>query len=327
MAQWFIRIGRWSSWSGLRWFLPKQGVTLMASHSDRMNQNTLAQWLINTLNCSLTDWVIYAGSTDKRRKITLMALADGTKKPFVVKVADTNPAREAIIQESKALKRLADSPLCKQVPKTVLKETIWNDYLIQAQTLCVPGFSAQTFNLEPAHIDFLSQLSQLDRQWIPLNQTQLWQQLITIQEPVLNSEKTDPNSQKILKKLLKLDEKQPIPCHRGHGDFAPWNIRWHKHTLHVVDWEESLPNQPAFLDLFHFTFSCYLTLNWPGAASVMKQMAMGCIQLSKQSELNLDVTIPLFPLWLLIKHHLKPTPHTEDMMIYFNGLERSWLDV
>lgn len=48
-----------------------------------------------------------------------------------------------------------------------------------------------------------------------------------------------------------------------HGDVAPWNLLHTSGSWVLVDWEEALPEGPAFYDLFHFFVQSHILLGRP----------------------------------------------------------------
>lgn len=118
--------------------------------------------------------------------------------------------------------------------------------------------------------------------------------------------------QKALDYLLK--NPREVFCVQEHGDFAPWNIRRHpvSHHLLLVDWDNYLPLSLPLQDIFHFYFMLNYLFHSPHHVrlkSIREEPVIA--QYCKQHHIDESLFDQLGLVYLLkeIAHHDKRDPY------------------
>ncbi|MFC1603520.1 hypothetical protein ACFL5F_00705 [Planctomycetota bacterium] len=299
---------------GIKGHLEKHVIRIHAKDEDVLTKQGLMEWLAKKLGYPIIDLVIYAGSESPRRKITALAVAAESKEDIVVKIADTEPGIQAIKQESEALRAIEDSPLSSQGPRLIC-EGQWNSYYVQLQEKIIGVNNKQTASLTSAHLDFLSQLSAIDRRVLPFKQTNAWHN-IENWAGVTSSIALPKVVRSSIEKVLSGEfADKPIICHRTHGDFAPWNIKINKGKLFVYDWEDSLSDGLVLTDIFHFLYrQASLVGPWPGAQKLLRDMSnvsKRFLDIAGHEAIEIDAVLTI---WLLSEYSIKPSDFLCDML-------------
>lgn len=302
------------AWAGLG-FLVRNGiqkpffrnVITLCSKRDRLHpKDDLISFLGKRLGYPVADIAMYVGSGSPQRKMTVLAMAANGGQDVVVKIADTESARLALERETKALRQLADSPLAGQAP-AIFFEELWHGYLVQAQQKCPFPPNKQIPILTPIHMAFLTKLTKLGRQTLPISQTSVYQGI----RDALGSEADWIPSyvQRIAGRVLSdRFSGSPIVCHRTHGDFAPWNLRLYRGQIMAYDWEDTDPRGAAFTDIFHFLFrQAWLVGPWPGAAAILRTMRSAAGSLAERAGIDKTMIDSALLLWALGQHLHAPS--------------------
>lgn len=251
------------------------------------------------ISIKVLNYTLYLGTPDYNRKTVVLPLGEGI--PDTILKSGSSPlALLALLNENLALSAMQETPLCGNVPS--LKGVVNDQYgitLYQEYRVRIPrNFKA----LKPNILEFLSGLSRIDRRERPLNEyLESKIDLDSIPAPIKNW-------------LVSRAQQGKAFCeHRGHGDFAPWNVAWSSKGLFVYDWEESRSDMPAFWDCFYYVAAPALRIQkQPDPASIATKCIDFAEQIASVSELeHLDVTCH-FVLWCL--NRITVDPFYEQML-------------
>ena len=91
--QWLLRASAALSDIGVRGHLHHGAVLVAGRASQSHNDVALAKWLSQALDLPVSGLVVYAGSESSRRKMTVLAVADGDRHDVVAKLADSTADR------------------------------------------------------------------------------------------------------------------------------------------------------------------------------------------------------------------------------------------
>jgi hypothetical protein len=184
------------------------------------------------------DYAIYLGTPEENRKTVVLPL--GASMPdTIVKSAASPSARRALLNEHRALSGMHDTALCTSLP--LVKGIVEDQSGISLYLEYRARLPREAETPQSAVVNFLSELSRIERRE---------RSLTHYLETAANLDQVQAGtkrwlSQRALKGIS-------VCQHRGHGDFAPWNVSWTGSGLFVYDWEESRPALPAFWDCFYY---------------------------------------------------------------------------
>ena|GEM_PF-2371392 len=313
-SRWILDIAKSLSNLGCKSHLARQALIIASAGTVPSEKETLIRWLTRKIGYPVEHLVLYTGSQSPHRKITALAISTLDKKDIVIKIGDTPLAAAAIERESKALSRLAASSVSDNIPLWLLEDN-WGHYTILVQSAFVTSHSRQIPRLTQSHFDFLTKLSHLRRNPLPLPETSYWQTI----EKNLNTHSRDqlpPSLLHIVHHLKnKFSDSSSVLCHQTHGDFTPWNIKQKHKDFLVLDWEDSQEQGPAFTDIFHFLYrQASLIGSWPGAVKLLGKFRQANSQLARQAQYSqVDAQLNL-SLWLIQEYFNRPCPHIVEMM-------------
>ena len=287
---------------GIKFHLMKNTVSIFAADKQILNNDGIINWISNQVGYEIVDLVIYGGSDSDRRKITALAIAGNGNQDVVVKIADTQLATEAVKQEAEALQAGANSPIANCVPK-VIGEGFCGSYYLQIQEK-LNSTGRQISSLTDAHIEFLAELSMVNRRECLLKETSLWQKLNAQAGNINNlSMEVEAAAKHVLSKA---SANTKFFCHSSHGDFAPWNISFDNGKLFIYDWEDSLRDGLPFSDIFHFIYrQAALVGPWQGAEKIVRQMFEHAGRLTGNSVDNIKLSLSVWALNEYINHPCK----------------------
>ncbi len=239
------------------------------------------------------DYALYLGTPNDNRKTVILLLGEGPPET-ILKFGSSSLARQALLNEHLALSAIHETPLYANVP--LLQGVVDNQHGITLYQEYRARIPRKTETLQPSILEFLSGLSCIDHCERLLNE-------------YLESEIDVDSIPAPIKKWLVSRAYQGISIreHRGHGDFAPWNMSWSSKGLFVYDWEESCPDMPAFWDCFYYVAAPALRIQkLPDPSAVVGQCIDFARQLASVSGLeHLDVTCH-FVLWCLNRITIEP---------------------
>jgi len=322
-ARWLVRASRRLSAFGLRQHLQRGAVLIAGRDTDPDTRNDLAHWLSQQLGRPLRDLVVYAGSESPARKLTALAVADDGHDDVVAKLADTTAATEAVLRESEALAALADTPVGLHLPGLLLEGT-WRDCAVQVQG-CVPSDALrQVSKLNGALMQFLVELSHVGRATMPVRATAAWQRIDTYLRNG-SGDAAPPAVARCARRMTAPEAaEQPVVCHRTHGDFASWNIKWQGDHPFVIDWEESRPAGLALSDTCHFAYrQASLVGPWPGGRAMLRTLQTTCDELARRADLPPAGVETALHLWMLDEYISRPSAHVISVLDAAIG-EQQW---
>lgn len=275
-----------------------------------------------------TDYALYLGTSNDNRKTVALPL--GVSTPDVVtKMGESAQARQALKNEAATLKFLAksstlpysserrgnghagslsqggpllDHSLADQVPR--MMGLVENEHGVALYQEYRPRLKARPAVLEEAVIDFLAQLSMINRRSCPLQE--VLNMMADATGPVGFVEGDDSSLSSIWRWLyMRAEQGAVVYKHRTHGDFAPWNCAWTAQGFFVFDWEESHPLALAFGDAFYFAIAPALHVTDTDPKWVLRKALAIALQVAERSRFT-DVDVNLhFTVWLLsrLKSH------------------------
>jgi len=194
------------------------------------------------------DYALYLGVSGENRKTVVLPIFSA-KPEVILKVGESQGARQSLLNEVAVLQGLYDSSIASNVPRLIkIKDTksaltLFQEYRARQQV-------AERLS-EAAIIDFLGQLSTIERKLCTLDSVL---ENITSPEPIESNKNIVSDVVRAIWSRLSAQADKGINVwqHRSHGDFAPWNISWTDKGLFVYDWEESRDQDLAFSDAFYF---------------------------------------------------------------------------
>ncbi|MBN1918073.1 MAG: hypothetical protein JW889_09205 [Verrucomicrobia bacterium] len=313
-ARWLVRAAQRFSALGLRQHLHRGAVLVASRDDDAHVRDDLAVWLSQQLDLPLRDLVIYAGSDSPARKLTVLATADNGDADVVAKLADTQTGVAALRREATALAALGGTPAASCAPAVLLEGT-WCDCTVHVQS-CVPSNALrQKPKLNDALVWFLVHLSHIGRVTMAAEKTAAWQR---IEQHLLNTngDNVPPAVARLTRQLTRLEEaERRVVCHRTHGDFTPWNIKWCDDQPFVIDWEESEPAGLELSDACRFLFrQASLVGPWPGGHAMLRRLRTTCNESARRAGLPIAGIGTALRLWMLDEYLAQPSAHILDLL-------------
>lgn len=316
----WLSIAQTLSFAGIVNHLRRDTVSIWTSSVKPSNMPSIARWITERVGWNVSEKIVYTGSDSADRKITVLAMSPDCSKKVIARIADTDLAAMAIKKESVALRQLALSSSLYGLVPSFIAEGECGPYMIQLQT-CLPKARGQFKSLSNAHINFLSELSKINRTNVPFRNTKTW---LFVNEAVtsLSAGKLPDAINHIAAYLTNnCASDQVVDCHMTHGDFAPWNIIYRKDSILVYDWENSHPDGSPFHDVFHFIYSqANLVGPWPGSVALLKMMMDAATRLANMSKIICDPDLAL-SLWCINEYLCKPDPRLIELAIELNRIK------
>ena len=301
-----LALARALSGIGMTSHLQRHTISFLAREGSYLRKGTLAQWLAAEIQQGIDDMVIYTGSDSPRHKVTALAIGCNRASDVIIKVAETEQGADAITAESEALRALAVSPLRTHVPELVF-EGVFYCYTVQVQSKLDATGRCQNGHFTSGHLNFLADLSKLNRTRRRLGDVRAWQK---IKLAVEDADVTDlPEAiREHLQFVLSRDvADKAVITHTTHGDFAPWNIVAEKDKLSVFDWEDSQRNDLPFLDCFHFLYrQAALVGPWAGGQKLVRDMLCRASALAATAGVPGDLICPILRLWVTLEFLDRP---------------------
>lgn len=221
-----------------------------------------------------TDEICFAvslGTPGPHRKPVIQVTAPAGEVVGYVKVGWNEPTARLVRNETQVLEHLEGLDLPFLVPQ-VLGTRGEGDRVVCVQ-------SPPTGDTRPAHsrltADYVGAVSALGREATrrPLTATSFWQRIRMRADQAERS-----HWSRVLARGLQAAEEawmgEPVPLHRAHGDFAPWNALQVGSRLFFFDWEYSEPEMPAGYDLFHFLVQTTTLLEHKATAAAVSAAVM-----------------------------------------------------
>lgn len=255
------------------------------------------------------DFALYLGTPDGNRKTVALPLG-GWAAEALIKMGESPQARQAIKNEAAALSYLAKAAphpgcsLARQVPQ--MRGLVENEHGAALYQEYRPRLKVDEDVLEAAVIDFLAQLSTIERRTRPLHEVLAG---MTAAGDAEGGGGKDGAASRSLWSWLhrRAEEGVTVYEHRSHGDFAPWNCAWTKQGLFVFDWEESRPRALAFGDAFYFALApaVHVAGKFDPAQAQAKALRLA-EQVAKRGGIKAPVIPVHFALWLLAREMSHP---------------------
>jgi hypothetical protein len=187
------------------------------------------------------------GSARANRKPILHALTPGGEPLAFVKVGDTATARELVAGEAAALGMLAGRSFHGIRIPEVLHHGEWRGLgLLVLSPLPTGAVSLRSRRTAP--VAAMRELAGATRR-LPLAASTFWRRFADV--PL-----DDPGERErlagVVARVGAAYGEEEIAFGAWHGDWAPWNMAWHRGRVQLWDWERFDPEVPAGLDLAHY---------------------------------------------------------------------------
>lgn len=236
------------------WYLPRRTtvrLVLPSGYAKRQNPCNLIEEIEAVLREKHVTVAISLGTPGLHRKPVLRVMASDGRPLAYIKVGWNARTASLVESEYLALRSLhALAPRTFMLPE-VLRRHSWNGLELlflsaSPSRLCYDGTT-----LKPMHISILQELASIERAMIKLGDSQYWRDLCARSSVIEH-----PYWRHAIAGLFSDIEQRlgnvPIPMHRRHGDFTPWNLVCQGDRMMLFDWEYSLAESPAGWDFFHF---------------------------------------------------------------------------
>lgn len=189
--------------------------------------------------------VIYVGTESNLQRLVVFLIDVKTCRPTVVaKIPCGADATEGILREAECLARLTElKPGIAPVP-------LFCNAAVGIATQAFMTGRPTHLALTPSHIRWLVDLA------LP-GETICLQDEIAVRVATSKHLSLDAHQQSLCQQVLQcLQHIPPLPAVVVHGDFAPWNLKWHptQQTMIGLDWENARIPGPPLYDLVHFHF-------------------------------------------------------------------------
>lgn len=318
------------------YFPLRHRVLLVASHTPSLQPiGALLAGVSDYLSGEGLDFALYLGTPDDNRKTVVLPLKRVTPA-VLIKIGESIQARQALLNEANALAflgnpspqassfsqvafgrresngqsgsvvltdHLHNHPLAGQVPQ--MMGLVENGHGVALYQEYRARLKVRSIVLTDAVVDFLAQLSTIDRRSRPLQQV-LDKLTFAGYCDLAGGEESSICS--IWRWLQRRSEEGAVVHeHRCHGDCAPWNCSWTAQGLFVFDWEESKPQALAFGDAFYFVLAPALhVVGKKNHADLMQKALSLAEQVAKLSGMSRANVRVHFALWLLVKQATHP---------------------
>ncbi|MEM4188318.1 MAG: phosphotransferase [Candidatus Hadarchaeum sp.] len=193
-----------------------------------------------------TGVVVYVGTPGAYRKGVLGVWSDGTLHA-VIRLALVPAANEWVAREASVLSFLKDKG-ADSVPK-LLHTGLYDDHAFLVMEPVIGSLGPS--RLTRAHFAYSAWLFGLERL------RQVWGESSLLREWLVHLSREDlvrafPILEQSLAWLGNRLSDRPLSFGWAHRDFAPWNTRWVRGKLFLLDWEMAQPYRPPGYDLLHF---------------------------------------------------------------------------
>lgn len=263
---------------------------------------------------------VAVGSPGRNQKVIVRGLDRRGTARAILKVGFNGRSDDSVEREARALERLAaDCP--GRAPHLIASgERNGRCWLAQE---ALEG-SASGEGITNAHADLLLELSELERDDLPLESVLTYRRAtakLRELEPSFDPDWHEEYSA-LADALRDSSEDATFPVHFGHGDFAPWNLVSSGGQLRAYDWEYFSHEAPALHDLIHFHVQTgVLGLEHPGERvfdELDRLFAGPGSRVVEALGVERDDVLRLTALYVLgigvsneVLERLRPTPHVE----------------
>jgi len=212
-----------------------------------LNSQALAELLAGvTPGLRADGLVVYLGTPGAYRKAVL-GIWEGGAARVVVKLALEAAADPWVVWEVRVLERMRRSG--KILAPKLLRggQYAGRSFHVTEPVVGSPGPS----RLSRAHFAYSAQLFGLEPSWHVWGESPLLGEWLADLSHKGLSHVFSP----LERSLIWLEERlscRVLPFGWAHRDFVPWNTRWVRGRLLVLDWEMARPHRPPGYDLLHF---------------------------------------------------------------------------
>ncbi|GAA4485888.1 hypothetical protein GCM10023191_011150 [Actinoallomurus oryzae] len=187
------------------------------------------------------------GSARANRKPILHAITPDGEPVAFVKVGDTATARELVAAEAAALARLAERSFSGLRVPRVLHHGDWRGLrLLVLSPLPTGAVSFRSRRRAP--VAAMRELTGATRR-VPLASTAFWRRFGDL--PLEDTRQRERLAE-VVERIGAAYGADELEFGAWHGDWAPWNMAWHRGRVQLWDWERYDPDVPAGLDYAHY---------------------------------------------------------------------------
>jgi len=264
---------------------------------------SLTTFLQELLNVNDIYLAFSMGTPGYYRKTTAQIMSGDGQPLAYAKIAYTPQARELLIREASALRRLAVLNISTgHMPRLLYSGQFHeSDLLIQS----APSGKTRrgTRKLGKRHTEFLAEIFNLTSTWGDFLESAYWERLkkdvVEVQEWI------GDNWYRRLQDALDVCEStladRMMPLGLCHRDFTPWNTCVERERLYVFDWEYAAESGIPFWDIFHFVcFPAMLVTRPPAKKIIARWRNRRIRELLERYAKNIGVDPALVPVCFLL---------------------------
>lgn len=212
----------------------------------------LSEYLGQKLGCGPV-MVAFGGSYSPYRKPVLQVFGtDGTPLAYV-KVGWNDWTRQAVLQETTALRLCAAQPMRLGVPK-LLGRWSWQGLDLMVTAPLPGGVRRQPLNSSLPDAELLREISQLSAPFVGDLGTSPWWQSLRTRIPKCAEPTARSQLERITDHIERFFGLTPLAFGNWHGDLVPWNMAQLDGRFYAWDWESSAPSVPLGFDALHYYF-------------------------------------------------------------------------
>jgi thymidylate kinase len=213
----------------------------------------ILEYLTNVLQREDLSFGISVGTPGPHRKPVLLVLGGDGHPLAYVKVGSGRVSNALVQREAETLHFLAAHPCHSFSAPAVLHSGWWNGHYLVIQSTPHGERKATVGDRRIRYLDIPKELAALDTRWMPLAESELWEDMRLRIHEVPNTYYRDTLERGVRKAEDRLKAER-LPFHFSHGDFVPWNTRYDGEKIFVFDWEYSREAGLPAEDVFHFHF-------------------------------------------------------------------------
>lgn len=201
---------------------------------------------------------------------------DNINKDYIFKLMDesgnvlgygkypgSDDKKDFVIKEVKNLRYVNSLDLkSAKVPKLLVFNEDKNIYIQST----ISKLKHDSGKLSMLHVNFLSELYSKTKKEYKFKESEIYNRLVSISD-YTDDEEIINLSKKVLDKI-NLENIKYCYC---HGDFYPPNIKSHKNSLFVYDWENGRDNI-IYFDIFHYVANIDLVSNIESKKKIIKNI-------------------------------------------------------
>ena len=256
----WVRIGGLALRAGVPGLLGRRRMIKVTKPGALPGDAYLLDWIGRLIGTRACDAAAYIGNNrTPRRRLTLQVFDYSGRAVSVVKVADTEDARDVSSRETAALSAISQAAVLRGSIPNVISHEDWQGYSVMAQGFVPMNGIRYPAGLTPAHVSFLESLGRVGRNEMRLLDWPKWREIEawSMTWPFASKEEGELAG-KTVRWLREDFGETRFVFHRAHGDFTPWNaLVTDGGGLMVFDWEYSTPFGLPFYDLAYFALKTH----------------------------------------------------------------------